>query len=462
MTSKCLTTISLLLIYSLSFAQLPDEFTWENAHGKDWISSGKNQRWQGPCNVFASIAMTEARYALEYNNASHRDLSEFHIYSTVCSNFPAEFMVIEDALKVLKSRGAVNESCVPFPNYCANGNTRALGFSPSSPNNCDFPCGQPNHKIDINGYSDVRYKFNSDDNIKKTLLYNGPIAINITGVSALHNNATHAYLLIGWRTSCGNTEWQLKDSWPSTHPTCEPNGHTGSRIYYIDIDLPAIKSSHKLNDAWIIPRSQSLDYYTFNGNPVDTWTKNNPSVNCPGNYDQDGDGYDFWGFGPSPGSCANGPIDLDDTDPNSGYITSSGNVVNGSTTSASCPSVSWSNIVSVGNYYSLCPSEYYNFYVNVPGATQYSWSLEGQAHFTTGTNGSSVGIYTHSNFGRVSFSVDVYFPAPCCEWRTITRTWYTNGGYGCGGGGWYHAEGTDGLDIYPNPLGDTELNISTY
>ncbi len=426
------------LVNTTLLSQLPSEFTWTDVHGKNWITtSNKDQKFQGPCNTFASCALTEARFNLEFNSNFGKDLSEWHVYSYPCwLHYP---VAIQDALYIIKTQGVLNESCLPFPSV----NSPACVPNPYNPANdgytCDSPCALPSEKLKITQYSSAN--FSTNEAIKKTLICNGPIAVNFTGVSNMHQDATHAYLLVGWEDiSASRVKWQFKDSWPGPTSGCEPNPLYGSRLYYKEVDLTSASAIH----GYYIPASSTVDRFTKNGS---NWVESNPSLSANANYDQDNDGYYFWGFGPRPLKSvpANAPIDLDDNNSNSGYINSNCEVVGGS---PSCPPQGNLAIASSGDYDYLCPSNSYQFYVSgVPQGSSVNWTRTPtyMSQFTTSTSSAYVWLSTNSNFGYVILTATVNPNVSGCPSYSVSRTYY----HGNCSGGWYMKE--QDISIFPNP-----------
>jgi hypothetical protein len=278
-------------------------FDWRNRHGKNWMTSVKNQWPCNSCCVFSAIGATEAMFNIYYNNADiDLDLSEQHISScctTGCGNCTYGCAYISNALNFIRNNGVVKEGCFPFE---------------TSTTPCDSICSNPDEIIYINATNSVS---NTVENLKSALINIGPLS---SAVSTLG----HAMPLLGYNqivegdTICfpksggcsdsviqagspyiGLTYWIFKNSYgsPGNH------GHDG----YLYVFFQSISSISQANTA-------EAPYSTL------TYTRN-----CT---DADNDGYYWWGTGTKPSTCpdcAPDIADCDDSDPLIGPIDEYGN-----------------------------------------------------------------------------------------------------------------------------------------
>src|SRR5512133_596217 len=76
--------------FSNLFAQVVvNEFSWAKRHGNiNYTTSPQNQKIEGPCGIFAGVALVESIYDLYFNipNNIDFDLSESQVYSN-CNTY---------------------------------------------------------------------------------------------------------------------------------------------------------------------------------------------------------------------------------------------------------------------------------------------------------------------------------------------------------------------------------------
>lgn len=95
------------------------EFDWTNRHGKNWITSIKDQNRTPYCTAFASVAGVEALINLYYNQIINKDLSEQEIACCAQSNNTPNIkkgINPDSALIYLRDHGVVIEEDYPFSN----------------------------------------------------------------------------------------------------------------------------------------------------------------------------------------------------------------------------------------------------------------------------------------------------------------------------------------------------------
>lgn len=288
-----------------------DSFDWRNRHGKNWITSCKNQYNSGACWAFAAVGVTEALVNLYYNRKLDMDLSEQEIVS--CSNegdIHGGYMS-NLALKYIANYGVSEEAAFPFLNK-------------------DTTCHQknpnPHEFISLADATSIQgLGINYEDSLKKYLIKYGPLSSGFryyypgTSVSRF----AHAMALVGYGVL-----------------------HAGDSIVYINQDssFPAIRINEgdpRINMTyWIFKNSGGPtsgfkhDGYLY---VIFTWDKSLivtdvkvpviptlygkmpiTSLNYTANdvvcADADGDGYYFWGLGPKPASCPSWVPDTPDGD----------------------------------------------------------------------------------------------------------------------------------------------------
>ena len=281
-----------------------ENWDWRNRHGKNWITSVKNQGSCGSCWAFATTGATEAQVNLFYNQPLNMDLSEQNILS--CSgagNCSGGYPSI--ALDYIKNTGIIDESA----------------FSYTATNQvCTNQSSNPAEQFKIGGrldFGSTDYPV-SEDNLKKMIIKYGPVSGGLLSMS-------HAMTLVGWKvvkegdrflyldinkiyqwssipagsTLIGKTVWLFKNSW---------GGSWGDGGYfYVETDITNFAWTHALTSPM-----QSL--------------KQNYTIQC---VDNDHDGYYWWGLGAKPAgapACPNTP-DGNDADATLGPLDSYGNCI---------------------------------------------------------------------------------------------------------------------------------------
>jgi C1A family cysteine protease len=281
-------------------SQFVSEFDWRNRHGRNWMTSAKNQGSCGSCWAFAAVGTTEAYVNLFYNQLLNLDLSEQDVLS--CNNGgTCSGGNTGSALNYIKSTGVVNETCFAYS---------------ASDLPCNNKCVNPNEKIKISNYTSFSSYSQTSDDLKK-LAIKAPISF---GISCWW----HALGLTGFKTI-----------------------QSGDRIYIkteSEDRWVTVTSGHPLvdNDAWILKNSWGTGWgdngfgyvvtdwsevyltYSINGN-VASLNYTATDIVCE---DRDGDGYYFWGVGTKPAHCpvcAPDEPDGDDSNPNLGPMDEYGN-----------------------------------------------------------------------------------------------------------------------------------------
>lgn len=275
-----------------------DHFDWRNRHGKNWITSIKNQGNSNYCAAFATASTLEAMVNLYYNQKLDMNLSEQEI--ACCNGHPNTYedgMYITEALNYVRDYGVCDEVAYPFvdnknDNYCRSGEIT------------------PNELVSISGYHQYYMQV---DSIKKSLIHTGPMvcgyftnqyghAMCLVGYGIIHAGdtirvSTPEYL--EWSTvvpegdnRIGQTYWIMKNSYGLTPWESENNG-----CYYI-----LFKDIRYMAEAFALE------------GPISTMNYTNEDIVCE---DIDGDGYYFWGLGPKPSNYpANAPDEPDGDDSN--------------------------------------------------------------------------------------------------------------------------------------------------
>ncbi|MDR2963725.1 MAG: hypothetical protein LBU90_08875 [Bacteroidales bacterium] len=259
-------------------------FDWRNRHGRNWITSIKDQRPNNTigvgCAAFTIAGVIEAYTNLYYNQLLNLDLSEQDLN---CDGGTISIWILDSFIE----DGVVNESCLPF-----------IG----SFDNCNDICQNPEEKIKIDGYSYFNLANKTFDDLK-LLVLQSPVHIGIT-------SWFHAMGLIGYKSI-----------------------EAGDRIDKFGWnDYTIISPDHHLigEDAWIVKNSWGTDWgidgfgyitlnlsdfggFTFYQNNVTSLNYTDADIVCE---DRDGDGYYYWGIGEKPAHCPNCPEEPDGDDSN--------------------------------------------------------------------------------------------------------------------------------------------------
>jgi C1A family cysteine protease len=281
---------------------LPKTFDWRNRHGKNWITSIKNQHPDfdifgcGSCWAFAGAGTVEAIANIYFNKTLNLDLSEQDLISCYngsgCDGLPTWHT--EDSLKYIEQAGIIPETCFRYT---------------ATNNSCSNRCNNFNSLLVKSG-SPVKVS-PDEESIKKALITKGPLVVDMT--SAI---PSHAMILVGYDTTPDfRTIWIYKNSWGEDW---------GEKGYLRSTSLA------------FIFQDPSLFYINT---PIRI-TGQNPGINC---VDEDADSYCNWGISETkpitcPSSC--GPKkDCDDSNKNLGPFDSNFNCTIIGTTDTKAPSV---------------------------------------------------------------------------------------------------------------------------
>jgi hypothetical protein len=99
-----------LLLYNES---LPDNFSWQDIEGINWVTPARDQRSCGSCVAFGTISALESVVQIELGHILDLDLSEAHLFycgGGSCSNG----WTVSKSVKYLETYGVPEESCFPY------------------------------------------------------------------------------------------------------------------------------------------------------------------------------------------------------------------------------------------------------------------------------------------------------------------------------------------------------------
>ena len=283
-----------------------NEFDWRKRHGKNWMTSIKNQGNSNCCFLFACVGAVEAMTNLYYNQKLDLDLSEQELTSCSSLSDPYTYGTPDDMmdrpLNYLVNHGVCDEQSYPFVYYqnqpCLSGYIT------------------PYEQIRISGYEVVDY---TDENeIKEAIINHGPLISGIRSYVWMH----HAMVLVGYGVlQAGDTIYHHlgynHDTGTYFHDkylTVEANDPRIGRTYMI------YKNSYGITDSdsnqgymYVIHNnySTSMNQTFYLTTPFSSLNYSEEDVVLE---DADGDGFYFWGLGPKPSNSPSWIPDQPDGD----------------------------------------------------------------------------------------------------------------------------------------------------
>lgn len=260
-----------------------DEFDWRNRHGRNWITTVKNQGESGYCWAFSSVALVESMANLYYNQQLNLDLSEqdvgWYTYSGPSGYHGGSVSL---ALQYIRNNGVIDEATLPFidsPN----------AVMPMTRPEGDECVTIPNYHC-VSSYT-IRQ---NPDTLRYLLINKGPLS---SGFKA--QSFSHAMLLVGFGTIFeGDTINFIEDGQFAGQYIGHENPYIG-QTYWI------FKNSYGVNHAqghagymhFIFPDYSKISDIYYLDLPLTSMNYTGEDVSCE---DVDGDGFFFWGLGPKP------------------------------------------------------------------------------------------------------------------------------------------------------------------
>lgn len=284
------------------------DFDWRNRHGKNWISSIKNQQ-DRTCWAHATTATLESNLNIYFNqhfpdDEHNNDLSEQELISCITSDGNTIDHRVDiggstwHALNYVKQNGIVREECFPYMGKVT----------------CDYKCATPSEQVSFYSfknyyYSNLPSSYNYLDSLKKAIIKSPVVvdyfnkwghSVSCVGFHQIQMGDTLCDDISGWDVDSfyvvnnnnsylvNRTSWIIKNSWGSDW------GENGfAKVSFDNVSL----SIRELSGPYT-----SLIY-----------SDNDICVT-----DDDGDGYFTWGSGPKPSHCpAWAPDNHDGDDSNS-------------------------------------------------------------------------------------------------------------------------------------------------
>lgn len=278
-------------------------FDWRNRHGKNWVTSIKNQGTIcGSCWAFGAIGAVEGLINLYYNQKIDLDLSEQQMVSCSGGSCFGGSAGGSDALNYMITNGVVNDCCFPYS---------------ESDEPCNNICNNPTENIKISGMQTFVSNNYSDPvaELKKLLIQKGILSGRISCWS-------HTMTLVGFGTiQAGDTLLEGivggGDNYGNNTIVIDSNDSRIGETYWI------FKNSYGTSwgnegYAYIIADINQLNYTRIPLYPITSINYSFNDIICE---DRDGDGYYNWGIGSKPltcPSCSPSESDGDDSNPNLG------------------------------------------------------------------------------------------------------------------------------------------------
>ena len=310
-----------------------EHFDWRDRHGRNWMTSIKDQGSSGYCGFFTTAGSIEAVANLYYNrllglNLSEQEIASCHDHDVAIDPYISG-VELPEPLEYVRDNGVSNELSYPFvdlPNQC-----------------CLTGSFVPDTIVNIDGFHEYNmyalYSRGYLDSLKYAIINRGPLASGIIYRTISQDDeihvSGHGMVLVGFGTiqqgdtikveynygpqtwediifdasddRIGGTYWIYKNSWG------EDSEHDG--YLYLYHTYPALMtSSYSIDYPIGITTDAGIPYYTTS------------DILCT---DADGDGYYFWGIGPKPAHCpiwAPDTPDGDDSNINYGPMDEYGNL----------------------------------------------------------------------------------------------------------------------------------------
>lgn len=294
-----------------------ESFDWRDRHGKNWITSNKDQQDSGFCSAFTAVGATEAMTNLYYNQLLNVDLSEQEAACCNGDSNPWNGMVLSAPLSYISNHGVCDEEAYPFVN------------DPLESLNCRSALTNPNELIKIGGYTPVN---NTEDCMKNAIINHGPLASSIHCHWVSLEPINHAMLIVGYgQLHVGDTIYRYIQSdgvFNGALTVNENNPRIGCTYWIYKNSYGTTMEEARQGYMYIIHDnySNSVGPTYYCSPSIISMNYTDADIICE---DADGDGYYFWGLGPKPSHCPSWVPDTpdgDDSNINYGSLDSYGNL----------------------------------------------------------------------------------------------------------------------------------------
>lgn len=289
-----------------------NNFDWRNRHGKNWMTSIKNQGNSSYCFFFTCVGALEAMANLYYNSKNDLSLSVQELVS--CSNVPNPYYngissdIMEIPLDYIVNNGLCDSLSYPFID--------------SPYHTCLSSSITPIEQISTADYAEV--DITDENEIKKAIINHGPLISGIRSVVWMN----HAMVLVGYGVlQAGDTiyhhlgyDYNTGTYYHDKYLTVEANDPRIGRTYLV------YKNSYGLADddsnlgyMYVIHNNYatSLNRTFYLIPPITSMNYSSQDVVLE---DADGDGYYYWGIGSRPTNCPDWvPDEPDGDDSNDSY-----------------------------------------------------------------------------------------------------------------------------------------------
>lgn len=263
-----------------------DSFDWRNRHGKNWITSIKDQEENGPCSIFAAVGATEALTNLYYNDTINLDLSEQFI--CCATNFPIVYgyfhsYTLDIPFRFISTDSVIDESSC---RYNVETDWWNEGYEPR-------PMGIEAIRLDsvfcifkgnmsLNAFS---------DSIKKHIIHDGPCVWG----GDFHNSSYnyHYMCMVGYGTVQSGVAYTILNNHSSY--TVYADASLVGRPYWICKNSFGNSMAHYINV--IFNESVGDEGIFFAKTPVSRRNHTDAEIICE---DRDRDGYYNWGISENP------------------------------------------------------------------------------------------------------------------------------------------------------------------
>ena len=295
---------SITIVPPPSYNTFAEAFDWRNRHGRNWMTSVKNQNepinpssiGNGGCWAFTTCAAVEAGLNLQFNQLLDYDLSEQELGSCSNGHLNQSGWNHYKALEYIKNTGVVTEECMPFQN------------DDRIP--CSDKCDNPQDMITITSYKQI---VTSEDTLKYYLINFGPFG------GEVHNSWHHAMCLCGYGIirAGDSVMYMPKDKTPIKKHIMEGDPLIG-KTYWIYKNSAGLNNKDDFDGYFcvIFEKSTAQSQHHIIDSNISSLVYNTTDIVCE---DRDGDGFYFWGLGEKPAhcpSCAPDIPDGDDSNPN--------------------------------------------------------------------------------------------------------------------------------------------------